>query len=59
MPRRADSPYTDESRMPVPDGYGDYGETCWFAQNEGQKIRDVGLHLPDRDTDANIDHVED
>jgi hypothetical protein len=46
MPRRQDSPYTDDTSAPSPDGFAGYGAVDWLAQNEGQKIEDVGLHLP-------------
>lgn len=59
MARRADNPYTDDTRCPYPPEFAGYGEVNWFAQNEGQKIRDVGLHMVDSDPDANIDHKED
>ncbi len=52
MPRRPDSPYTDDTHMPVPDGFPGYGEVSWLAQNEGQRIEDVGLHMPSRDEDG-------
>ena len=45
MPRRPDSPYTEETSMPCAGGFDGYGEVDWFAQNEGQHIRSTGLYL--------------
>jgi hypothetical protein len=47
MPRRPDSPYTDDTSMPCAGGFEGYGEVDWFAQNEGQRIDSVGLHFND------------
>ena len=49
MPRRPDSPYSDETTMPAPDGFEGAGEVCWLAQNEGQKVYSAGLHYPPRE----------
>lgn len=46
MPQRPHSPYSDGGEMPTPDGYGNYGTTDWFAQNDGQIVSSLGLHLP-------------
>jgi hypothetical protein len=45
VPRRKDSPYSDDLPCESPDGLGTYGEVGWLAQNEGQHVRSTGLHL--------------
>lgn len=42
---RQDSPYSSETEGPCPEGFGYYGETNWCAQNEGSKVKNVGLYL--------------
>lgn len=48
--RRKDSPYTTETSCPYPEGMGQYGETHWFAQNEGQHVKSMGLYPGDNET---------
>lgn len=45
MPRRPDSPYTDQD-IPDCELNGGYGTVGWKAQNEGQHINSLGLHFP-------------
>ena len=49
MPRRPDSPYTDERDMPAPDGFAGAGEVGWLAQNDGQTVYSAGPHYPPRE----------
>ena len=50
MARRADSPYSDETSCPYPEGFQGYAdEVCWLAQNEGQKVWTAALHYPPRE----------
>jgi hypothetical protein len=55
MPRRTDSPYSSDTSMCYPEGLGQYGETNWLAQNEGQHVLSVGLHFNDLDPDDTAD----
>lgn len=36
--------YSDQP-CPYPDGFEGYGDTYWMAQNEGQKVESLALHL--------------
>jgi hypothetical protein len=50
MACRPDSPYTDDTTCPYPEGFEGYtSEVCWMAQNEGQRVYSVGLHFPPRE----------
>lgn len=44
---------------PTPQGYGNYGQTSWLSQQEGQKVSSMALHLPtsgdDPDTGAAVE----
>lgn len=51
MTRRSDSPYTDDTHCPYPENFEGAGEVCWKAQNEGQHVESLGLHLPQGDVD--------
>lgn len=46
MPRRQDSPYSSDTEMCYPEGLGQYGDVSWLAQNEGQRVKSLALHLP-------------
>ena len=48
------SPYSSQP-CPYPDSFTGYGDVNWMAQNEGQKVESLALHLPNNNT---VDETE-
>ena len=48
--RRSDSPYTDDTHCPYPEGFEGSGDVNWLAQNEGQKVESTGLHFSSKES---------